>query len=370
MNSDATNLLEIVGLACKHAELFVETTTVISKNVANLDKDNTIKAFANILKVQAVAIESQLAVLRKVLADAQSNANESKVVEDAVKSTLPLEDYTLQTDMQLGAVEQARKKVPTILPKAEGAVSQETGGAVANKQEEIQPLTAEAQKQRFTDSRRKEVEAATFPKATDRIVFTRALSYMDSHDTASREDAAKTLAGIDHELAVRTLAEHMGHEPSEQVRQECIRSLTTLGTKEDVAITAITNALTDKSARVRLIAVWSLYRLAGAESVPALIDMLSDKNEGVRRRAATCIGWLAREQKTVGMIGSNDSRRMASALVKCLQDTERSVRIAALGTLELVTGRKMSEQSTTDDKDSHHDIIEQWKKWWQQELLR
>jgi hypothetical protein len=78
---------------------------------------------------------------------------------------------------------------------------------------------------------------------------------------------------------------------------------------------------------------------------------------------------LAREKKTVGMTGNSDSRLAASALVRSLQDPERTVRIAALGALEAVTGTKMSKQPKTDDKDSHQDIIEQWEKWWRQELL-
>jgi len=134
-------------------------------------------------------------------------------------------------------------------------------------------------------------------------------------------------------------------------------------------IVAVETAMNDQTAQVRLVAVWSLYQLAGAQSVPALIRTLSDDDEEVRRRAITCIGWLAREQKTVGTIASTDSRLAVSALVRCLQDSERAVRTAAIGALEAVTGTRMTKQLTIDDKDSHQDIIEQWEKWWRQELL-
>jgi HEAT repeat protein len=189
---------------------------------------------------------------------------------------------------------------------------------------------------------------------------------MASQDATLRMDAAKALAGIHHELSVRVLAGQMGREQSVKVRQEYIRSLATLDTKESIA--AVENALSDKAAEVRLIAVWCLYRLAGAESIPALIRMLSDENEGVRRRAITCIGWLAREHAAVRTAGNPIFRQAISSLVGCLKDPEQSVRIAVFGALEAITGKKFGKHPLTD-KNSHQNIIGQWKKWWAQQLF-
>ena len=96
--------------------------------------------------------------------------------------------------------------------------------------------------------------------------------------------------------------------------------------------------------------------------------MLSDKNEEVRRRAITCIGWLAREQAAVGTAANPVFRQAISSLIGCLKDPEKSVRIAVFGALEAITGKKFSEQLLTDE-DSHQDIIERWKKWWTQQLF-
>jgi HEAT repeat protein len=137
--------------------------------------------------------------------------------------------------------------------------------------------------------------------------------------------------------------------------------------KEGIA--AVEIAMNDQAAQVRLAAVWSLYQLAGAECAPTLIRTFSDEDGEVRRRAITCITWLAREKKKAGMAGISDSKPAASALIRCLQDPARSVRIAALAALEAVTETRMSKQPATDDNDSHQEIIEQLEKWWRQELL-
>ena len=375
MKSEITNLLEIVGLACRHAGLFVETTTVISKKLADIEKDNAIKALADALKTQATAMESEITVLQRELTKAQNSIRDSEIAKEAANATLSSDINTAKEQPQAKLDKQDEKKVQEILAEDDAAASMETSAPAADeqaeteveKEEEPPSLTTEIHKQVFADVREDELEAATFPKAVDRTVFARALHDMASQNATLRVDAAKALAGIRHELSARVLANQMGREHSAKVRQECVKSLATLRMNE--GITAVETAMNDQVAQVRLVAVWSLYQLAGSESVPALIRTLSDEDGEVRRRAITCIDWLARKQKTVGMIGSIGFRLAASALVRCLQDPERSVRTAALGALEAVTGRKMSRQPTTDDKDFHQDIIEQWEKWWRQELL-
>jgi len=63
----------------------------------------------------------------------------------------------------------------------------------------------------------------------------------------------------------------MASEPSPQVRQECIKALTKLEKKE--GLSTVVRALNDRTALVRLAAVWGLYRLAGTECAPALTNM-------------------------------------------------------------------------------------------------
>ncbi len=377
MKSEITNLLEIVGYACRRAGLFVETTTVISKKLADIEKDNAIKALADALKTQAIVMESEITVLQRELTKAQNSIMDSEIAKEAANATLSSDVNAAKEQPQAELDKQDEKKVQEILTEDDAAAtSMEASAPAADEQAETEveeeeenppSLTTEIHKQVFADVREDELEAATFPKAVDRTVFARALHDMASQNATLRVDAAKALAGIRHELSARVLANQMGREHSAKVRQECVRSLATLRMNE--GITVAETAMNDQAAQVRLVAVWSLYQLAGAESVPALIRTLSDEDKEIRRRAITCIDWLAREKKTVGMIGSTDSRLATSALIRCLQDPGRSVRTAALGALEAVTGTKRSKQLTTGDKDSHQDIIEQWEKWWRQELL-
>ncbi len=375
IKSEITNLLEIVGLAYRHAGLFVETTTVISKKLADLEEDNAVKDLADALKTQASVMESKIVVLQRELKKAQKNTNKPEVAEESANATLSSDVNTAKEQPQAELDRQDEKKVQEILTEDDAAASMETSAPAADEQAETEveeeedtpSLTTEIHKQVFADVLEDELEAATFPKAVDRTVFTRALHDIAGHDATLRMDAAKALAEIRHELSVRVLANQMNREHSAKVRLECVRSLATLRMNE--GITAVETAMNDQAAQVRLAAVWSLYQLAGAECVPALIRTFSDEDGEVRRRAITCIGWLAREKKTVGMTENSDSRLAASALVRSLQDPEGAVRTAALGALEAVTGTRMSKQPATDDKDSHQDIIEQWEKWWRQELL-
>ncbi|MHC4159538.1 MAG: HEAT repeat domain-containing protein, partial [Planctomycetota bacterium] len=375
--------------------VLIETTVAVSKKLVGHKGDNIIKTLTNVLKTQAAAMESGLAALRQELVKAQEGAKKSEHTVNCNKSKeigieqgdtiarLSLDDNTVQIEMQAEPCEQYEEQIPPVSTEEKATTSMETDAAEADaaeadaaeaneqadigvEQEQPQPLTAEAQTSALADIWQQEVEAATFPNATDKIVFTRALSDMVSQDATLRADAAKALAGIRHELSVRALAGQMGREQSEQVRQECIRGLTKLEMKEGLA--AVESALTDQVAQVRLVAVWSLYLLAGVEAVPALIRMFSDENEQVRRRAITCIGWLAQGQAAVDTVGNRHSQQVVSALVGRLDDPEKSIRTAALGVLETVTGKKISDQLPPDE-DSHQDIIARWKKWWTQELL-
>jgi len=236
----------------------------------------------------------------------------------------------------------------------------------------------------FDDVEMEQARQAVFSSAAERIIFTRALSDIASEHADARADAARVMAGIDHELSVRALVTQMACEPSPQVRQECIKALTTLGRQEGLPV--VEYALTDESASVRLAAVQGLYHLAGAESAPLLIRMFCDESEGVRRRAVSCVGWLGQKELAVELLpllndstvsvrraaaeamGNLRSPQVVSALIEHLNDPEKSVRKTVLGAIETITGKKMKELFPTDEK-SLQRLIARWREWWKEELM-
>ena len=209
----------------------------------------------------------------------------------------------------------------------------------------------------------KEVQAADFKNEADKILFTKAFSDFTSREAASRADAAGVIAGIHHELSLRLLITHMVNEPSALVRRECVKALATLEMKEGIG--AVERALADEVASVRLAAVWGLYRLAGTESIPALTPMLSDNDEGVRRRAITCIGWVGGQ---IANAGNHHCQKVISALIQCLNDPAESIKNAALDALQAVTGKKICE-AVPEGQISHQFLIDQWRSWWKEELI-
>lgn len=227
-----------------------------------------------------------------------------------------------------------------------------------------------------------DVRQAAFSEAAQRIMFTRALADIANQDPAARSDAAKALAGIDHELSVKVLVAHMACEQSAGVRQECVKALTELGMIE--ALPAVKRALADPSASVRLAAVWGVYRLAGDQSAPALAEAIADEDEGVRRRAATCIGWLGKEEfavKLVPLLADSSaavrraaveaaenlhSKNVISALIGRLNDPEESIRKAVMHALETITGKKMSK-TPPKTKKTYQRVVARWQQWWKVE---
>lgn len=243
---------------------------------------------------------------------------------------------------------------------------------------------AEAKAPSPPDVTLKEAQMAAFPNVADKMIFTKALSDIASHDPGMRADAARVIAGIRHELSVRTLIARMVREPSSQVRQECVKALTTLEMKEGLG--AVKRALTDEAASVRLAAVWALYHLGGAESAPELAHMFSDEDEEIRRRAATCTGWLGQEKLAVKLLplladssvsvrqaaieamANLRSRQVVSTLIEHMEDPEKTVRKAIIGALRAITGKKMNGAFPTDEK-SLQRLMVRWHEWWKEELL-
>jgi HEAT repeat protein len=229
-----------------------------------------------------------------------------------------------------------------------------------------------------------QIHKAVFPSATDKIIFTKTLSDIDSQDAVVRLDAVKTIAGIRHELSVQALVAHIASESSAQVRQECIKALVELDMHQ--ALPAVERALEDEAGSVRLAAVWALYHLARIESVPALIRMFSDENEEVRRRAATCIGWLGKKifaiellpllddssvsvrKAAVQAMGNLGNRQVVSSLIEQLNDPVDSIRKAVLSSLETITGKKMSKSFPKGKKEFER-LIARWQEWRKEEIF-
>ena len=362
------------------------------------------------------SLESKLAAAQHGLKKAQSNAEKTHSTLTSKLSDLKAEKESVISDLEQArnqaneaAVRQAELKTRVAalesdltaaqrqleMPRQkeeEDAKSQSPSGISRTQPEEETALSAWAEEKAEsamepTDAISDEelnVKGAVFPNATDKIIFTRALSDIASQDATVRADAAKTMAFVRHELSVKALVAQMACESSAQVRQECIKALGAL--EMDEALPTIERALADEAGSVRLAAVWGLYLLAGTKSAPALIRMFTDKNEEVRRRAATCIGWLGQEELAVELLpllddnsvsvrraaaeamGNLHSRQVVSSLIEQLNDPVESIRKVVFSALEKITDKKMSKSLPKDEEGFEH-LIARWQEWWKEEIL-
>jgi hypothetical protein len=324
------------------------------------------RARENAVRDRVAAAESELAAARRELEKADKQKKQ-------VKPKPPSDVSAAQTKKKTVLSKEKRQKAAAVPAQQKGEPSMEAIAAGSNElanvkieKHQSQPLITENKIQNPADITPEQVQAAVFPNTTDRIIFTKALSEIASQDTPTRADAARAMARVRHNLSVRALAAQIERETSPQVRQQCIKALTTLEMTE--GLDAIERTLTDPAASVRLAAVWGVYCLAGAKGAAALAGMFSDEDEEVRRRAVTCIGWLGQKQLTVKTTNYLRSPQVISPLIERLNDPAEFIRKAALGALEAITGRKMSQPSPADQK-SHQHLIERWRKWWKQELL-
>jgi len=340
-------------LASQVKDLQVEKENLISDLEKARSETDGMTSRGEQVNGQVAKLESELAIARQELADTQSQAEHTQT---------QLNKQLRDMQAEIAVVPMEMKNESSI---EAGATQEEPIGAIVENVEEPE-LKSEAQADPEVEAAKsaevtaEQMQAADFKNEADRIIFTKAFSDFDSKDAIARADAAAVLADIHHELSPRLLITHMADEPSAYVRQECIKALTALEMEEGAG--AIERALADEVASVRLAAVWGLYRLVGAESIPALTPMLSDRDASVRRRAITCIGWLGEK---VGTGGNHLSHKVVSALVQCLGDRSESIKNAALDTLQTVTGKKMSAPRTCPER-----LIEQWRSWWKDELLR
>ena len=362
------------------------------------DAEETIARFKSEAQEKEKSYSETIAKLKaeaeeKAKAHAEQIAKiEAKAAEKNAKSQLSSDVSAVRTEPETVLSNRGQEKVAALPAEKKVISSMEASTArgdeevdVGIEKQKYQPLSVEAELPIPADVTPEQVRGADFAGAVERIIFTRALSDIASQDTAARVDAARAMAGVRHELSVKTLVAQMAREPSAQVRQECIKALTTLEMKE--GLSAVERALTDRAASVRLAAVWGLYHLAGAESAPALIYMFSDEDEEVRRRAVTCIGWLGQEALAVELLlplsdssvsvrraaveamGNLHSRQVISGLIERLNDPEKSIRKAALGVLETITGKKMSRGPFPRNEKLLQRLIARWREWWKEEQL-
>ena len=378
----------------------LESDMVLEKTRAEAEEA---KVLEDAMKERVDAIESELAEAREELKKAHSEEKEeahaeqiakieAKAAEKDAKSQFSSDVSSVRTEPETVLSNRGQEKV-TAVPAEKKVISSMESTTdrsdeevnVGIKRQEFRPLSIEVELPIPADITPEQVRTADFASAAERIIFTRALFDITSQDTAARTDAARAMAGVRHELSVKALVTQMAHEPSAQVRQECIKALTKLEMKEGLSV--VERALTDRAASVRLAAVWGLYRLAGAESARALIYMFSDEDEEVRRRAVTCIGWLGQEtlavelllplsdssvsvrRSAVEAIGNLRSRQVVPSLIERLNDPEKSIGNAALGVLETITGKKMSRGPFPRNEKLLQRLIARWREWWKEEQL-
>jgi len=263
-------------LASQLEELKAEKESLLSDLEQAKSEDSEAAARENEVKTRVAALESDLAAARYQLEKPRKKEEDTMSQPSSDLNTMGIEEIELshQTEEKVRVVSTEEEVKSAIEPTVAQSVEEEISAPVAVTDEDVQ--------------------AAIFPNVTDKIIFSSALSDIARQDATVRVDAVKTMAGIRHELSVKALAAQMACDSSAQVRQECIKALVALDMTK--ALPAIERALTDEASSVRLAVVWGLYHLAGTGSALALRGMLSDEDEEVRRRAATCIGWLGKDE--------------------------------------------------------------------------
>ncbi len=346
-------------LASQIDELKVEKKSLISDLEKAKSKAGEAVVRENEAKTRVSVLESDLVAAQRLLETPRKEKQE-KAKFQPLSDISPIGGEKMISD-------QTQEKIETVF------TDEKSVNAMA-------PVAARIDEQ-LTDE---QVQTAVFSNETDKIIFSRALVDISSKDAMVRMDAAKTMAGVRHDLSVKALSIQVVSDTSARVRQECIKALTALEMKE--GLPAVKRALDDREAPVRLAAVWGLYRLAGPESAATLAGMFSDKDEEIRRRAVTCIGWTGQEKLAAQIlpllsdksasvrraaaeaIGNLRSRQMVSTLIERLNDPDESVRKTVLIAIETITGKKLSK-SFPKNKKEYERLVARWDERWKEELL-
>lgn len=342
-------------------------------------KEGKLSTQVSILESELATVRCQLYEALRKAGDTESDLSPSVDVVETEPDSIIAETKHAKTTATL-----VEKKITNAVVDAVTQPAEEEKAGTKKQEPEAQVVNeaVEAKSPVSDDVTVEEVNAAVFDREAEKIIFTKALHDITGQDKATRIDAVKAIGDIRHELSTRVLVAQVASEPAPQVRSECIKALAALNMKEGLA--AVENALMDEASLVRLAAVWSLYRMAGVESAPALIQMCADEDEEVRRRAVTCIGWLGKEELATALVPLlNDSsisvqqaaikamvnlhsRAVVSALIEHLHDSDRIIRKDIITALKIITGRKMNGRFPKD-KESLKQCIIQWRRWWDEQ---
>ncbi len=339
-----------------------------------------VKSEAREAAIQEAEVKAQVTALKSDLATALHQLEEKSQPPSDI-SDVQTEEETVLSGLDEDEVVYDEEEFEY---ETEPTVAQSVGELSATMEEQPSQPVPKVKAPCLPAATEEQVQSAVFSNATEKVLFTRALSDITNQDVDARTNAVKTIGRIRHKLSIKTLVAQMANETSPQVRQECVKALTRQD--ENEGLRAVKRALTDQAASVRLAAVWSLYHLTGAEGAFILVRMLSDESEEVRRRSATCIGWLRQDKLAVELIpllsdrsasvrraaieamGNLHSQRVISSLIEHFNDPEKSIRKLILESLEKITGKRMGGPLPSEDK-ALQSIIARWKEWWKGELL-
>jgi len=339
----------------------------------------------NELKSQLDILQTKNESLMADLEDAQDKLYKIKLLEQQLTETDQSETDNITPDAEQAETTAelvADEIAPPIIEDISKPSEEEAEEEIIKKESETPLVDEITETETSSDITAEDVKAAVFDGATEKIIFIKALSDLASRDKMARIDAVKAIGSIRHELSVRVLVTQLKTETVPPVRSECINALAALNIKE--GLPTIESALADQVALVRLAAVRGVYRLAGAESAPALIQMFSDGDESIRRRAAVCIGWLGKEEFAPALVrllddssvsvrlvaieamGNLRSPAPVSSLIEHLNDVDKIIRKAIIAALKTITGKKMSGPFPRDKK-SLQQLIARWRQWWDEQ---
>ncbi len=230
------------------------------------------------------------------------------------------------------------------------------------------------------------VEAA-FSDSTERLQFRWALRDLANPEEDVRVAGAEKLRAIDHDLSVQALCARFVREESATVREECLSALTAIGRSSSESVDRILErGLADAALGVRLAAVRGTYRLVGREGASALARLLTDDSLDVRRRAATCLGWLGDQDRVVELqpLLDNETPSVRQAaidalanlraeevlpslvedLCECLREDEvPEVRGAAF---RFLTSVKPLADSLPENEQERRLLAARWQAWWRE----
>ena len=379
---------EIAAVRARTDESIAKAESVAAEAIAKAESqaEASEDRYGNELAVVRAESEATMAKIRAESEAKEASYNdaiaavktESADNESVLELALKIKEAGKEVKAEAIAVEE--RPVPVI----ELPVEQSIEELIAEMQEQPSGAAADTEMPSSAKVTDAETQAAVFANATDKIIFTKALFEIASQDDTIRAGAAKTIAAVRHELSVRVLVSQMAFELSARVRRACVQALTTVNLKG--TLPAVKHALNDEAASVRLAAVWGMYHLAKTESAVELVRMFADKDEEVRRRAATCFGWLGKEElaaellpllndksvsarlAAVKAMGDLRSRKVVSSLIDQLNDPVESIRKEVLTAIETITGKKMSKSFPKDAK-AFKRLVARWQGWWKEELL-